>query len=258
MKKFFLCLLAVLMAVPALSAQINTYEDFKREIAAGNSQCPVDVSPIGYVTSIELDERQRILCFTAMVNNPMLSYVLVLQQKENMRQNLSLALCSSEMKMMVEPCVRFNVAYVLRFKWSTGEMIDFKYTPAELSRLYNTDIDDNEVSHAMIERMIASEAAQCPRVVESGITSECVYRFENNIYYEFSLDENLYPIDVFYENESKAREPMERYLRLPAMLTTVKHLVNCGYNVVLLYVGKTSGRTFEVTFTTEDLQKLIR
>ncbi|MGN0223342.1 MAG: hypothetical protein ACI4AM_04870 [Muribaculaceae bacterium] len=256
MKKFFLCLMAVLMTIPVVSAQFSTYAEFKAAMSSANEMCPIDLSPLGYITSIELTDSPRQLTYTVIINSTMVSYEVLNGQRQMMKNNVKQMLCTDQMKILINPCVQHRVSFCFRYKWPDGKLIDITFTPSELNTIYNTEVDDTQVSRNMVEQMIAGESAQCPINLGSGMTEQSVYRFEDNIYYEIQLDESIYDIASLNTNQSMMRQYMEELLTTPGMKAMLAHVVNCGYNIVFLYVGSNSGRTYEMKFTNTELKRM--
>lgn len=258
MKKFLLCLLAVLMTIPAVSAQFSTYAEFKNAVAEVNAICPVDLTPLGYVSSVELTDSPRRLTYTLMITNEMISYELMSTRKQVLKDNVSQLMCTDQMKMLIQPCVKFQVSFCFRYKWHDGQTIDVIFSVSELSTLYNTEVDQDQVSYNMVEQMIANESAQCPIKVDEGMIEQSVYRFEDNIYYEILVDETKYDISSLNTNQSLLRKYMQDMLATPGMRVMIKCVADCGYNVVFLLVGSDTGRTCEMKFTNDELKQIIQ
>ncbi|MGN0223340.1 MAG: hypothetical protein ACI4AM_04860 [Muribaculaceae bacterium] len=257
-KQFLLWLLAFVMSVPATCAQTADYEAFKRDVVMSNASCPIDQSPLGYIASIEILESRHALIFTTMITSPMITYEAISPQYDSMKQSISQMFGLDQMRPLLEPCVKFKLAFIYRFKWQTGQSLDFEYSVKELTAIFNADADQAQVMRDVVEQMIVRENDRCPVETENGVTEQSVYRFEENIYYEFIVDEDKFNLEDLITNNELFRQTLAESFKQPGMIVTIRNIYTCGYNLVFLYVGSASGRVCELKFTNEELEQIIQ
>lgn len=260
MKKFLLCLLAVLMTVPALSAESSSYDDFKRGIVGVNERCPIDYSPLGYISSIVLTESPRQLTYTLEVTDESAVYEEYCAQQQQFRQYVSQAMCRQSMRFFIQTCIEYEVAFCFRYKWNDGKTMDILFTPGELNAIIN-NVEQSQISSSLVEQMIEMEAGKCPRQVDEGMIERSVYRVDDNVCYEIQFDEEMYEVDIF--DAISADQGLKRLFFLdmvsqPAVRTFMQSVIECGYNIVFVFVGNSSDYSCEIKLTNAELREIIK
>lgn len=99
---------------------------------------------------------------------------------------------------------------------------------------------------------------QCPIEVEEGLVVTNIMYQNNSLCYICRVDEDYYDIDELSQSQSTTHDSLVDYLisenesddEVSALLNVCK---SSGVNIVYRYVGATTGKSFDVTITIDEL-----
>lgn len=256
MKKILLTLLAV-VAIGLSASAATSFNDFKAFIEAHNRLCPVDMPPIGQIESITVDDNSRSLIYTVSVTSDVLSYELMDSQRDAIKNTFAQVLSTADVKPMAAACLQYGVSLTFRFKWSPAQILDFSFSTAEIRSILSTETPEAVVRKNLVDQMVEREHARCPEDQGDGMILTDVYRSDNVVYYEFTIDETIYDVNDLNRDNSAMRRQTEQYFEPRVMREPLKSMVACDYQLHFVYIGNTSGMVYEMILTVDDLQRLI-
>lgn len=236
--------------------KFSTLQGLKNEVANSNSICPISMGPTGYVESILFDDARNTITYTYVLDEMNFPYELFCANSNPQRESLVLMLASAETRAFTQACAKFNVTIVHRYTWKSSQKFDYTFTPAELNSILSTEFDETKVSQNILNQTIESTRSMCPYQALEDLTMTDVYRKDNAVYFEHTVDETEGDIAQMNRDDSDLRLFMKQ--SLSQMAGSIKIFVDCDCEIHYVFIGDTSGQVYEMIITKDELRQLIK
>ncbi len=99
---------------------------------------------------------------------------------------------------------------------------------------------------------------EMPMEVAQGITINKVIDDGNNIVYQATIDDTIYPLDAIEEQKDVLKDNMKSMLAQPDTKELFKIAGELNRGLVYQYKGTTSGDKVEIAFTPEEIRELAK
>lgn len=119
------------------------------------------------------------------------------------------------------------------------------------------DSDDDNASLIQLKNEIKAYNAQLPLNLEDGITCTEAKIAGGECVYYYSVDETKYSIDNFRQNASTMKQTVKSLLTANNAKEFTELIVKADIDLKYVYVGDTTGETFELTLSNNELKRLV-
>ena len=156
-----------------------------------------------------------------------------------------------------EQCVSYNVSVNFYFigKRSHKEMIII-VSPDEINDALNTKRNALDVLKIQID----GEKNSLPEKLGDGMTMTNIEIRDSMVYTTIVLDETNYSFDGLEESLEDMKIEIRKSLRSDRIgMNLIKMIANVNYGLIYSYVGSVSGKTYNITFSPDEilLEKVI-
>lgn len=156
-----------------------------------------------------------------------------------------------------EQCVSYNVSVNFYFigKRSHKEM-SIIVSPDEINDALNTKSNALDVLKILID----GERSSLPEKLGDGMTMTNIEIRDSMVYTTIVLDETNYSFDGLEESLEDMKTEIRKSLRSDCIgMNLIKMIANVNYGLVYNYVGSVSGKTYNITFSPDEilLEKVI-
>lgn len=156
-----------------------------------------------------------------------------------------------------EQCVSYNVSVNFYFigKRSHKEM-SIIVSPNEINDALNTKSNALDVLKILID----GERSSLPEKLGDGMTMTNIEIRDSMVYTTIVLDETNYSFDGLEESLEDMKTEIRKSLRSDCIgMNLIKMIANVNYGLVYNYVGSVSGKTYNITFSPDEilLEKVI-
>lgn len=119
------------------------------------------------------------------------------------------------------------------------------------------DSDDINLSFMQLKTEIDAYTAQLPLELEPGLTCTNAKVVAGECIYYYSVDETKYSIDNFRQNASTMKQTVKSLLTANNAKEFTELIVKADIDLKYVYVGDTTGETFELTLSNNELKRLV-
>lgn len=97
-----------------------------------------------------------------------------------------------------------------------------------------------------------------PISVQQGVVFKKKYIYENSLYEVHEIDENYVSLSLLSKKKNTMKKTLlEKYGTDPNLISTTQLVVECNMDIVIHYVSKQSGKSFNITFSKKELSKCL-
>lgn len=264
MKKFMtmLSMMAVMAAFLLTSACGGdpNKANLKREIENADKDCPISMGIGGDIISMKYDEQQNMVKLYFSINEELSSIDAMKKNDKILKQTLRLSFSNSDFATNLAMMEKAGAGLELTYKGSSsGKSHSVSITPEEVKELSKSKLTDLEIKQMTLENQLIMQNSQFPQDLGDGLQIVKVFDNGDNIVYEYRVEESTNDISVIEENIKQLRkEIMKDFFKDPSIKNEASTLCQLGKDLTLRYVGDKSGKSVDVTFTTDEMLNLIR
>ena len=253
MKKM-LILLSVVVASILVSCENENVTKLKSEIEAANKQCPMNMGMMGDILSVKYDEKAKEVQMYYSINEDIVSIEALTNSEQMVMKSMRLSVSRNQAKEMLILIVDAGAGLSVTYKSaSTGKTFKVSLTSDDLKEVCDNPMSEMEINQMWLENSIAIENARCPYLVDEGMEMVQAYDDGTNIICACRIDEDMYDFSILAYSLSEIKQNTIEMFDDPLMKRAlgVIHLLGKGF--VLRYCGDTSAKTFDITFTNEEI-----
>ena len=224
-----LCSVSLLMIVMTGCQEAK----LKTVIRIANKQCPLDMGEVGNITSIIYDGDNVV--YTLNMNEEITNIKILKDNPESMKSSIKMMFQNpaADVKEMLKLMAKCNSGLHMIFVGNkSGEQAVCELTAEELKEVINTNADPAQSGQTKLESVV----------------------------YICSVDEELCPISQIEENAAEVKEGIVSTLASqtdPATQIFIKTCVENNKNITYRYIGKDSGKQYDVVIPVSDLKKML-
>ena len=234
-----LCSVSLLMIVMTGCQEAK----LKTVIGIANKQCPLDMGEVGNITSIIYDGDNVV--YTLNMNEEITNIKILKDNPESMK---------SSIKMMFQnPAADVKEMLKLMAKCNSGLHM-------KLKEVINTNADPAQSGQTKLEAQLKMANLQFPMQASEEVVVEKIEIIGESVVYICSVDEELCPISQIEENAAEVKEGIVSTLASqtdPATQIFIKTCVENNKNITYRYIGKDSGKQYDVVIPVSDLKKML-
>ena len=133
-------------------------------------------------------------------------------------------------------------------------------TAEELKEVINTNADPAQSGQTKLEAQLKMANLQFPMQASEEVVVEKIEIIGESVVYICSVDEELCPISQIEENAAEVKEGIVSTLASqtdPATQIFIKTCVENNKNITYRYIGKDSGKQYDVVIPMSDLKKML-
>ena len=241
-----LCSVSLLMIVMTGCQEAK----LKTVIGIANKQCPLDMGEVGNITSIIYDGDNVV--YTLNMNEEITNIKILKDNTESMK---------SSIKEMLKLMAKCNSGLHMIFVGNkSGEQAVCELTAEELKEVINTNADPAQSGQTKLEAQLKMANLQFPMQASEEVVVEKIEIIGESVVYICSVDEELCPISQIEENAAEVKEGIVSTLASqtdPATQIFIKTCVENNKNITYRYIGKDSGKQYDVVIPMSDLKKML-
>lgn len=232
------------------------------EIAAVQEMLPIHKSDFGTITKvtyednyvniyIEIDGSQ--VSFDAIADNADMSKSMMLNAIK-LAQNKESSLNDS-MTQMMRWIGEDKAGQRFIYKdTTTGREYTIEMTPEEIQNALNSEEDSSDVNSQILDQILDNVRLELGQTSEDGITLTDVIKNDERVIVEYTMDEELYDLDLFEENVAGEKMSLIReYKQEQVMAAMLRVIKNEGLGFTIRYVGDKSGKKCNLSYSNEEL-----
>lgn len=255
MKKCINLLLCLVMALTMASCAGDSA--LKMQIESGKKHCPMNLGMAGKLTSMNYDEKEKVVEFVISLNKQLANVEDLKQDPSSAKEAMRLALSKGDMHKLLEMMVDAGASLKVTYKnrGSKDEMV-LDFPASELKDIYDNPMDETAINKMMLDNQVKSERKRLPYSIDRGLKVTDIQDNGTNLVYICEVDENLYEIDNMAEGKEELKKNMESMLKDRAMRKQAEILASLGKGFQYNYVGRPSGKTIVVEFSAAELGEI--
>lgn len=239
MNKLFTIKVFLYVLLIALCSCSNPYRTkLKVDIEQTNAGCPVDLGSIGFLESATYDDDANEAVFTYVLTGDNEDNIESLQntpglQKQFMGSFLQGDEGSSFLKLLVD--AEATLSFVYRGK-TNGRTARLTLSYDELKEIADGEKAENNDMH-QLENLVAITNAQCPTVIEEGMTMSAVRLEEPYMVFYYELDPEVIELndDDMPALKDAVKDALREELTDASGLSQLKIMKKCGIGVKYVY-----------------------
>ena len=251
-----LCSVSLLMIVMTGCQEAK----LKTVIGIANKQCPLDMG-VGNITSIIYDGDNVV--YTLNMNEEITNIKILKDNPESMKSSIKMMFQNpaADVKEMLKLMAKCNSGLHMIFVGNkSGEQAVCELTAEELKEVINTNADPAQSGQTKLEAQLKMANLQFPMQASEEVVVEKIEIIGESVVYICSVDEELCPISQIEENAAEVKEGIVSTLASqtdPATQIFIKTCVENNKNITYRYIGKDSGKQYDVVIPVSDLKKML-
>lgn len=256
MKHYLLATLLLLTSFGFYSCD-SSKEELKAKIEAANKECPIDLGLVGSISSYQFDEDADEVIITMTISKELPIKINVLNKLKNTLKRAMLgnwANSPSGRQLMKEIAkADSKLTFIMQLE-EGNENLKIRLTKDEIKDLADGKIDPIS-PREVLEINVTSTNAQCPMQVDEYTTLSSAALEGNYFVFNYSIDENMVPIESIEQNEAAVKATLQEAIASPdpMMKQMIKVCKNANTGLKYRYVGDISGSACVITFEPSEL-----
>ena len=239
----------LLIAFVALLLTNCTNNSLKHQVETINSQCPIDLGVLGEVTKVDLDGRT--IVYHVSTNSNVLKLSRLEDHINDVKQGILLNFSNDRATLANFIAAKCNLRYEYTDSQSDERLI-IDISAEDLKNVNALVANPQELARKRVENFVTTGRLQLPLHVDEVTTLD-------DIIIEGDNDETAISPDTIRERLGVLRENIERSLRGEdlSMIMLVDALTNDHNVLIYRYFLSKSKERFEITFTPEEIEKIM-
>lgn len=254
-----LVIFSLLTGLISLSSCGNQQESkLEQEIEAINQECPINMGMTGDLLSLKYDAKAKEVQVYISVNDEYMNVEELIKQPQIATENVKLSFSQGNPREIAEKIMKAGAGLSITYKSSSsGKKFTVNLSQKDLKDLLDNPLTDLEKNELMLKNKIAIENNNCPKEIEKGIECVRVYDDGDNVIYDFKMDEDLYDISLLKSTKIDHQEVLEDLIKDPVVKNDATTMIELGRGLVYHYYGDKSGKSYDVSFSSEDMKKAL-
>ena len=258
MKKISVILSMLTLLILFVGCEDENVKKLKREIKLADRECPVNMGMIGDMLNIKYDERKNEVQVYFSINDEIVSLDALKNNGQLAKNSMKLSINRKESSDLWKMITNAGAGLSVTFKSaSTGKSFEIKIPVDELKEIIKNPLSEIETNKLLLENQLAMENSRSPYSVAEGMQLVKVFDDGNNIVYEYSLDEDLYDISLFNYAKDEIKSNAREIFNDPVMKRNIETINSLGKGLIIRYSGKKTGKSADISFTSDELNKFI-
>lgn len=249
-------LFSIVVLVGLASCENSKLARLKKTIKEVNDECPVDMGMIGNIVSYKFDENENEVQINISVDEDNLNIDFIRDNEEMIISSMKLSLLKADDKKLEKEAIDAGVGMSFIYTGvSTGKSHKLTLTLDDLKDIINNNnsLSEKEIDEILLAQQIASVDASCPFFIDEGMKIVRAYDDGNNVVYVALIDEDIYDLETLLYSRHEIKKGMKETFGDPTMKLFIERLKSLGKGLVYRYQGDRSGKSIDITFTTEEL-----
>lgn len=256
MKHYLLATLLLLTSFGFYSCD-SSKEELKAKIEAANKECPIDLGLVGSISSYQFDEDADEVIITMTISKELPIKINVLNKLKNTLKRAMLGnwANSPSGRQLMKEIVKADSKLTFIMQLEEGnENLKIRLTKDEIKDLAERKIDPVS-PREILEINVTSTNAQCPMQVDEYTTLSSAALEGNYFVFNYSIDENMVPIESIEQNEAAVKATLQEAIASPdpMMKQMIKVCKNANTGLKYRYVGDISGSACVITLEPSEL-----
>lgn len=145
-----------------------------------------------------------------------------------------------------------NASFRMIYRTEKDDAITLDFTLQEVN---DAMAKSSNSSLAMLQALADNAELQTPTTISEGLVMTDVLIDDDCFVYVYSCDEDIYDIDAIEENAASSKGEILTYILSdePILNQLRKLLKECNYRMAYKYIGDTSGKSYTIYITPEEL-----
>lgn len=258
MKKLLLSLSIIIVMVCITGCGNENEKRLKREIEAVDKQCPIDMGMLGDIVSIKYDATAKEVQVNYSIKED--QSIDALKNNEQMAlQSIKLSFSRGDSRNILPYIINAGAGLSFDFKSAlTGESL-FKanFSLDDLKGIWDNPMNDSDINEMLLINQLAMENSNCPYPVEEGMDMVKVFDEGDNVVYVCQIDEKMYDLSLLESAQDLIKQNMIEVLKDPIAKKQLEIIASLDKGLVYRYLGDTSGESFDVVFSTDELNRIF-
>lgn len=252
-----LCSISLLMLVMTGCQEAK----LKTVIGVANKQCPIDMGVVGKITNIIYDGNNVV--YTLNMNEEITNIKILKSNPESMKSSIKMMFQNpaADVKQMLKLMAKCNSGLHMIFVGNkSGEQAVCELTAKELKEVINTNVDPAQSEQTKLEAQLKIANLQFPMQASEEVIVEKIEIIGESVVYICSVNEKLCPISQIEKNAAEVKEGIVSALASqtdPGTQIFIKTCVDNNKNIVYRYIGKESGKQYDVVIPASALKKML-
>lgn len=256
MKKFNLVIAVLLALIPLCSCNKEkklTKTEIEYEVEKLNAQCPQPVTEDVVMTSVLYHK-------DTVIYKYMLENQLKMLSTDNLKKSTLLLAQTKENKQWMQKFYKNKIVLKCIYTAKDGSKKTITISPKEIGDMLNQAISDRQAKEMILSIQIEDLKNRLPEVIEKGITIIDVELDEKYLTYIESIDENYIDVSLLNANKQEVKNVMKDNLKnsLPKEKRDMKSITDTKRGIAYKFVGNKTKKTCIITFSTEEINKIIQ
>lgn len=252
-KVYFFALIALI----ATACGNHKADNLKKELEAGNKQCPVSLGSLGWMVSMEYDSNE---------NAAVLTYIL--DEKQTDIENLRNA--TEEQKILMANYLDSNDGKDIRkYLAEANALLKLKFIGDKSNSQYTISLTDTEIKEIIgkskqednyqrqLESLVSLTNKQCPQQIAEGFVMTGTFIEGKYVVNEYELDSQTYDFSTTSIDSLRANvwRGLSEQFSLPANQNEHSLLAKLGFGVKYEYKFSASDDII-LTFSPEEIRSI--
>lgn len=251
-------LLWIGMALCVLAA-CGQKEQLKKAVEEVNKQCPIDMGASGKVESVTYDGKNVV--YTYVLQAGIFNMDAVKANSDALKSVIASGLRNpaKDLDEMLRLTIdtRSGLKYVYR-DGSSGEEVDCVISTEELQALLDSDLTEEESNRRNLKELVDITNLSFPMEVDEATTVEKLSIEGDWVVYDYTVDEEVVSIDLLEKNKAQMKESLKTNISSGMDVRQfAQTCLDCDKGILYRYKGEKSGNTAVVSFSVDDLKKIL-
>lgn len=244
--------LLLLFSCGNVTKNIN-YAKLKLQIQAVQQELPMNVDGLGKMTSIDLDEDEKVVVYEYLVTDPGIDINILKANQDILKKNMAKALkTDSDAKEMTDECIKCGIGIKVIYKDIKGNKATATITFTELKTYMETDIVETPIEK--LQDLAQITKATLPEKVDENTVFTDIYLEGSNYVMEYSFDEAEFDITDIDKKEAKKLIKSNMSEINDSETEEVYELCRkTNVNIMIRYVGAKTKKKLDITIPYTEL-----
>lgn len=231
-----LSVLVLIFLTAAISCGNSDRNRLRLNVEQLNAECPLSMGDIGVMESSRYNTDKNIVTFTYALSDENLNLKGLAQASEHQKLVLG-AFLRTDGKEILDMLVKADASLELVYKaMQSRDSVSVTLWPDELKEMAETQ---NEVldDRSQLEHIVAISNAQCPQVIDEGITLTSARLEGDFMVFYYTYDSDMMTIDSSLVDELKSamKQELAAEMAQPAGESQLKLMKQCGMGFRYIY-----------------------
>ncbi len=236
----------------------------KKGIEYTDSKCPVTVNELCKIVSAKYDDESHTVQLKYSIEEELFDFDEISNNKQSIANAYKLVLSGTyksdkNFHDLLDLVVKTESDLSITFLGAnSGKSIEIPFSADDLEEIINNPLSEKEINEKMLKDKIETTNAALPTPVYDGVEIVEVRDDGANIVFSARVDEEVYDFNELYKIRKSLKEDMiEEYNNDAAGKSELKLYNSLGRGIVYHYYGDTSGESFDVRITNDEIKEIL-